>query len=154
MEQLDDEEQELNSFEKIPASDLIRTTDGFLFNPYNPLNIEIKEGEVKDILKRYGLPPIVSNMELYKRAFVHRSYLKYPAAKNEELKITLVERPPDCMPLRSKSNERLEFVGDGVLELITKYYLYLLNILFNSTDYFFHFRIIVLGNFCISFENC
>ena len=28
------------------------------------------------------------------------------------------------MPLRTKSNERLEFLGDGVLELITKYYLY------------------------------
>ena len=28
------------------------------------------------------------------------------------------------MPLRQKSNERLEFLGDGVLECITKYYLY------------------------------
>jgi hypothetical protein len=28
------------------------------------------------------------------------------------------------MPLHTKSNERLEFVGDGVLECITKYYLY------------------------------
>ena len=28
------------------------------------------------------------------------------------------------MPLKTKSNERLEFLGDGVLELITKYYLY------------------------------
>jgi dsRNA-specific ribonuclease len=28
------------------------------------------------------------------------------------------------MRLRSKSNERLEFIGDGVLECITKYYLY------------------------------
>jgi ribonuclease-3 len=26
--------------------------------------------------------------------------------------------------LHTKSNERLEFLGDGVLELITKYYLY------------------------------
>ena len=28
------------------------------------------------------------------------------------------------MPLSTKSNERLEFLGDGVLECITKYYLY------------------------------
>jgi dsRNA-specific ribonuclease len=28
------------------------------------------------------------------------------------------------MPLCSKSNERLEFLGDGVLECVTKYYLY------------------------------
>jgi dsRNA-specific ribonuclease len=32
--------------------------------------------------------------------------------------------PADCLPLKTKSNERLEFIGDGVLELITKYYLY------------------------------
>jgi dsRNA-specific ribonuclease len=38
--------------------------------------------------------------------------------------ITIVERPLDCMPLSSKSNERLEFLGDGILELVTKYYLY------------------------------
>ena len=30
----------------------------------------------------------------------------------------------DCMSLKTKSNERLEFLGDGVLECITKYYLY------------------------------
>ena len=35
-----------------------------------------------------------------------------------------MEQPVDCLPLKTKSNERLEFVGDGVLELITKYYLY------------------------------
>jgi dsRNA-specific ribonuclease len=28
------------------------------------------------------------------------------------------------MPLSSKSNERLEFLGDGILEAVTKYYLY------------------------------
>jgi len=28
------------------------------------------------------------------------------------------------MPLKSKSNERLEFLGDGLLELVTKFYLY------------------------------
>ena len=33
-------------------------------------------------------------------------------------------KPGDCMPLHTKSNERLEFLGDGVLELATKYYLY------------------------------
>ena len=36
----------------------------------------------------------------------------------------MVDKPADCMPLRSKSNERLEFLGDGVLECVTKYCLY------------------------------
>jgi dsRNA-specific ribonuclease len=38
--------------------------------------------------------------------------------------ITIVPKPDDCLPLKTKSNERLEFLGDGILEAITKYYLY------------------------------
>jgi dsRNA-specific ribonuclease len=38
--------------------------------------------------------------------------------------IVIVSKPDDCMELHTKSNERLEFVGDGVLECITKFYLY------------------------------
>jgi dsRNA-specific ribonuclease len=63
-------------------------------------------------------------MALYERAFVHRSYTKRPTFENIQQNITIVERPPDCMPLSSKSNERLEFLGDGVLECVTKYLLY------------------------------
>lgn len=120
------DKQEFNKFEKILSNDLIKKDDGqgYLFNPYNPLNIEINEKDIKDTLQKYGLPPIIDNIELYKRAFVHRSYLKYPAKKNEELNITIIDCPADCLPLKTKSNERLEFIGDAVLELIVKYYLY------------------------------
>jgi dsRNA-specific ribonuclease len=38
--------------------------------------------------------------------------------------IKIVERPSNCLPLSTKSNERLEFLGDGILEAVTKYYLY------------------------------
>jgi dsRNA-specific ribonuclease len=67
---------------------------------------------------------VVDNIELYKRAFIHRSYTKRPHLENVAQNITIVEKPRDCMSLKTKSNERLEFLGDGVLELITKYYLY------------------------------
>jgi dsRNA-specific ribonuclease len=104
--------------------DVIKTDEGLIFNPYNSLNIKITLNEVQSILSRYNIPPIINNMALYERAFVHRSYTKRPAFENLQQKITIVERPSDCMPLSSKSNERLEFLGDGVLELVTKYYLY------------------------------
>jgi dsRNA-specific ribonuclease len=104
--------------------DIIRGEDGLVFNPYNPLNVEISLSEVQSILTKYGLPPIVYNMTLYKRAFVHRSYTKRPALENKMQNITIVEKPDDCLPLHTKSNERLEFLGDGLLELVTKYYLY------------------------------
>lgn len=95
-----------------------------IFNPYNERNHEITVEEVNSILSNYGLPSKVHNLKLYQRAFVHRSYVKKPAAENEQNHVVLVERPENCMPLKTKSNERLEFLGDGVLECITKYYLY------------------------------
>jgi dsRNA-specific ribonuclease len=104
--------------------DIVKSDEGLIFNPYNSLNIKITLNEVQSILSKYNIPPIVNNMSLYERAFVHRSYTKRPAFENLSQNITIVERPPDCMPLSSKSNERLEFLGDGVLECVTKYYLY------------------------------
>ena len=105
-------------------NDIIKSEDGLIFNPYNSLNIEITLNDVQSILTKYGIPNIVHNLSLYKRAFVHRSYTKRPNIENEIQNITIVEKPTDCLPLSTKSNERLEFLGDGVLELVTKYYLY------------------------------
>ena len=104
--------------------DIIRTEDGLIFNPYNSLNVKITLSEVQSILSKYGLPTNIDNIALYERAFVHRSYTKRPAFENIQQNITILERPSDCMPLSSKSNERLEFLGDGVLECVTKYLLY------------------------------
>ena len=104
--------------------DLIKTDEGLIFNPYNPLNVKITLCEVQSILSKYGLEPIVRNMAIYERAFVHRSYTKRPGYENSERNITIVPKPGDCLPLSSKSNERLEFLGDGILECVTKLYLY------------------------------
>jgi dsRNA-specific ribonuclease len=104
--------------------DIIKTEEGLIFNPYNPLNAKITLCEVQSILSKYNIPPIVHNIALYERAFVHKSYTKRPQYENTLQNITIVDRPSDCMPLSSKSNERLEFLGDGVLECVTKYYLY------------------------------
>lgn len=104
--------------------DIIKTEDGLVFNPYNSSNVKITLNDVQCILSRYNIPSTVHNMALYERAFVHRSYTKRPNIENLQQNITIVERPADCMPLSSKSNERLEFLGDGVLECVTKYLLY------------------------------
>ena len=107
--------------------DIVPNGDGMLFNPYNSLNREITSQEVLGVLERYGVPTHmlnVDNLALYKRAFVHRSYTRRPQLENAALNITLAECPEDCMPLKQKSNERLEFVGDGILEAVTKFYLY------------------------------
>jgi dsRNA-specific ribonuclease len=110
--------------ELLKDGDIYTSEDGLIFNPFNPENQEITLNDVQCILKRYKITAKVNNLELYKRAFIHRSYTKRPALENAESNITIVEKPANCLPLHTKSNERLEFIGDGVLELITKYYLY------------------------------
>jgi hypothetical protein len=104
--------------------DIIKSEEGLIFNPFNPLNIKITKNEIENILSQYNIPPIINNIALYQRAFVHRSYTKRPNFENISQNITIVERPSNCMPLSSKSNESLEFLGDGILEAIAKYYLY------------------------------
>jgi len=117
-------EEKYNDKILLHDEDFIKSDDGLIFNPYNNLNVEIRLSDVQSILTKYGLPPIVNNINLYKRAFVHRSYTKRPQIQNSLQKITIVQQPNDCLPLHTKSNERLEFLGDGILELVTKYYLY------------------------------
>lgn len=114
-----------DTLKQINADDDVTKTDGSLiFNPFNPNNRDISMEEVHGILNSYGVPGMVYNIDLYRRAFVHRSYTKRPHLENVSQNIVVVDRPEDCMALRTKSNERLEFLGDGVLELITKYILY------------------------------
>ena len=104
--------------------DVKQGENGLLFNPYNPFNKEITLNNIQYILSKYGINSNLFNLNLYKRAFIHRSYTKRPALENNLLNIKIAEQPYNCLPLSTKSNERLEFIGDGVLECITKYYLY------------------------------
>lgn len=76
-----------------------------LFLLYKNFDI-IFTGDIMDFIKKFGIVPI--NISLYKTAFTHTSYA------NEE---------------KTTSYERLEFLGDAVLELIMSEYLY------NNTDY-------------------
>jgi dsRNA-specific ribonuclease len=96
----------------------------FVFDPYNSVNRLISQTEIERILTVYGISAPIYNYQLYKRAFVHRSYTKHPSFENESNNIVISPKPDNCVPLFTKSNERLEFIGDGVLECVTKYYLY------------------------------
>jgi dsRNA-specific ribonuclease len=114
----------MSDFKISHDDDIVNSAEGLIFNPYNSNNVEITLNQVQSILTKYGVKGPVHNMALYKRAFVHRSYTKRPQLHNIQENITITEQPIDCLPLHTKSNERLEFLGDGVLECITKYYLY------------------------------
>ena len=98
--------------------------ENFVFDPYNSLNKEITTDEVISLLRSHGVNVPIHNFNLYKRAFVHKSYIRRPTILNEMNQVTIVPKPEDCTELYTKSNERLEFLGDGVLECIAKFYLY------------------------------
>ena len=104
--------------------DLQSLNNEIIFNPYNIANREITTHEITGLLNRFNIYASPFNTKIYQRAFVHRSYTKRPNLENLANKITLAEQPDNCLPLKTKSNERLEFLGDGILEAITKYYLY------------------------------
>lgn len=91
------------------------------YNPYNNKNKQVSHEVVCRILTKFKVYSKINDLELYKRAFVHRSYVK-PNKMTSGARIT--PRPPDCVDLKFDSNERLEFLGDGILENITKFYLY------------------------------
>ena len=100
------------------------STNTLVFNPYNPRNKIINEADITKILNKYNIKYKIHNIKLFRRAFVHRSYVKRPHLDNIKNNITIVEKPDDCLPLHTKSNERMEFIGDGFLECIAKFYLY------------------------------
>jgi dsRNA-specific ribonuclease len=111
-------------YENKTLEDGEETTTILTFNPYNPVNVEITESEITNILISYGLPPVIHNLSLYKRAFVHKSYLKKTDEENVKLGVVIAEKPENCLSLKTKSNERLEYLGDGILECTTKMIIY------------------------------
>ena len=71
--------------------------DELVFDPYNPANKEISVHQVGVFLKKYGVPDTVHNINLYKRAFVHKSYVKRPHLENIDRGVYIVDQPGNCL---------------------------------------------------------
>lgn len=117
----------MTSFE--PTSFISDTSNGDVeiqeYNPYNIDNIQVEMDDIITILKAYNVPcERLHNIKLFRRAFIHKSYVKKSEKENKQNNIILAPCPENCLNLSTKSNERLEFLGDGILDCITKYYLY------------------------------
>ena len=78
--------------------------DTYIFDPYNPLNKLITKEQIQDIMKKYNVPFDLHNIELYKRAFIHRSYIRRPDIENKANNIVIAPKPDDCVSLFTKSN--------------------------------------------------
>lgn len=96
-----------------------------ILNPWNLRNKEIQPQDAIAILKHYGWKGRINNFTLFSQACVHTSYVDKPDALETigEHQVMLSPRPENCLALRSKDNEELEFLGDRVIGLVVATYL-------------------------------
>jgi dsRNA-specific ribonuclease len=91
--------------------------------PYNPLNIILQENDLKALFDNNGISGIqFNNINLYRTAFIHKSYC---TMKNADFTTSNMKCPTDCIPLQDMSYERLEYLGDSILNFIVANYLYM-----------------------------
>jgi dsRNA-specific ribonuclease len=86
-----------------------------LIKRQNPTNKLITAADIEAIMRENGLDIKVNNIDIYQKAFIHRSYLKNNY--NDE-------NDPKCVPLQDTCNETYEFLGDTILNSVVGSYLY------------------------------
>jgi ribonuclease-3 len=89
--------------------------------PYNTSNKLIQKNELNTLLNKYGLSEPFRDIGIYRKAFVHKSYC---TRKNENFIDGNLNCPKGCLPLQEESNERLEFLGDSILNIVVADYLF------------------------------
>jgi ribonuclease III len=89
--------------------------------PYNPANILLEAHDMQNLLKRFGINQPLKDINIYRRAFVNKSYC---TRRNDNFINGNYKCPVDSLPLQEESNERLEFFGDAVLSLVTAKYMF------------------------------
>ena len=100
-----------NKIEESPSN----SVEHDLYNHHNKL---ITKQQVESIFKRCEIEYSINNLELYQRAFTHKSYIE------KEDCVKIIENTINALPLQKLSYERLEFLGDSVVGLIVVEYLY------------------------------
>jgi dsRNA-specific ribonuclease len=124
------------------------SNDDLLLYVLNEHNQYITKEAVEKILSRYGIRYNVTNLELFKMATVHTSYLKRDLKSDKTLRLLLtkdkshnllvkqaptlnkdVEKIPKdkikkTIELQTHPYERIEFLGDSVIRLVFTDYLY------------------------------
>ena len=94
------------------------------FDPWNLNNKLIQKSDVLNILREHDINEDIVNLDLYQRAFIHKTYLKKEINVCNGKEIEVVKRPDNCLDLQELSYERLEYLGDAILSATIGSYLY------------------------------
>ena len=91
-------------------------------NPYNFNNKMIQESDIKNILSKYDIDDKIVSLEIYQKAFIHKSYSrKDPKELGDN--VVIADKPEGALELVDYNNETLEFLGDAVLSTVVARYL-------------------------------
>ena len=94
-------------------------------NPFNKNNVPVTKNWIENLLKKYGVFKNINSLQIYQQALVHTSYtIPYIKEVCIRDKVEIKTNPDGCMLLQTKSYERLEFLGDTLLDAILGSYLY------------------------------
>ena len=93
--------------------------------PYNINNKLINDVNLKEMMNNYNIKLDVIDIELYRQALTHKSYIKkeFYSKNSNELEKARLELG-NVLELREESNERLEFLGDTVIKSVIAEYLF------------------------------
>jgi len=89
--------------------------------PFNPCNVLLDAKSLDMLIRQFLENYSFKDLNIFRNAFVHKSYC---TRKNENFMQGNVQCPDGCLPLQEESHERLEFLGDAVLNLIVGDYLF------------------------------
>ena len=114
------EEKDLNSDNTVKEKE-----EDKKINPYNFSNRYIKKNEIENILRRYGVFQTINDLKLYQQAFTHDSYCwNHTREVMERDDVKIIDKPEGAIELQEMSYQRLEFLGDRVINLIIAFYLF------------------------------
>ena len=80
--------------------------------------------DVEHIIKKFGETIEVKNIQFYRQALTHKSYVDKPEYHNKDILDEYADIINESIPLQSRSNERLEFLGDTFIKSIFSDYLF------------------------------
>ena len=82
----------------------------------NPNNILLKKTDIRTILLKGNITNEIDDLSIWQCAFTHKSYIVKADC--------LIETESLSVPLQQKSNERLEWVGDAIIQGVVSDYLW------------------------------